>query len=367
MRELAQQKRRRNHFAGKAGFPAGTLTHVGSVYAEKTTIQRVDFDATGADTQKTDQWDSFLPFATHRSVSWLQISAIHDAAMLEKISQQFSIHPLVMEDVLNTTQRPKFEEFDDYLFLVMKVPFSGTSSENGTSSDDSLNFEQVSLICGKNWVLSFTETDRDLFAPVRDRIMAGKGRLRGQGSDYLTYELLDLIVDHFFTVLEDMGEAIEFLDEELVRNPGPALLRQIHTFKREMLYLHKAVWPVREIIGTFERCASPLCSSETRPYLRDVYDHVIQVIDTVETYRDLVSGMMDIYLSSISYRLNEVMKVLTIISTLFIPLTFLVGVYGMNFDNMPELRWEYGYFGLWGLMLIITFGMLRYFRGKKWL
>jgi magnesium transporter len=197
--------------------------------------------------------------------------------------------------------------------------------------------------------------------------LAGKGRLRGQGSDYLAYALLDVVVDQFFVVLEDMGEAIEFLDEELVLQPGPPLLRQIHAFKRQMIYLHKAVWPVREIIGTFERCSSTLRSPETGPYLRDAYDHIIQVIDTVETYRDLISGMLDIYLSSISYRLNEVMKVLTIISTLFIPLTFIAGVYGMNFENMPELKWEYGYFAVWGIMGIITIGMLRYFRAKKWL
>ena len=308
-------------------------------------------------------------------MSWIEVCGIHDVKAVEQIGREFSIHPLVLEDILNTVQRPKFEEYDDYLFIVLRVPYSPAAEpgEKGRKALHSgqemheISFEQVSLVCGKDWVLSFVESERPLFTSVRDRVLSGKGRLRGLGSDFLTYALLDVIVDQYFVVLEDLSEAIEFLDEELVRQPGPTLLRQIHAFKRQMLFLHKAVWPVREIAGTFERCGSRLCSPETGPYLRDVYDHTIQVIDTVETYRDLVSGMLDIYLSSVSYRLNEVMKVLTVISTLFIPLTFLVGVYGMNFDYMPELRWQYGYFALWTVMGGVAFGMLRYFRRKRWL
>jgi magnesium transporter len=362
--------------AGKRGFPPGTLTHVGSVYSDKIIVRRTDFEAAGANSDEFDRWQNLLPFQPNRAVSWIEMSGLHDASAIEKIGQQFSIHPLVLEDILNTTQRPKFEDFDNYIFLVMRVPFSLNNSEGESSQHKSpgkrrhsmeLSFEQVSLLFGENWVLSFTESDRSLFAPVRERILNSKGRLRDQGADYLAYALLDVIVDQFFVVLEDLGDAIEFLDEELVQQPDPALLRQIHDFKRQMLYLHKSVWPVREVIGAFERCGSNFCSPGTRPYLRDAYDHIIQVIDTVETYRDLISGMLDIYLSSISYRLNEVMKVLTIISTLFIPLTFLVGVYGMNFENMPELHWQYGYFALWGVMVVVTLVMLRYFRARKWL
>ena len=360
-------RHRKDRLADKSGFPPGTLTHVGTVYTEKTKIRCTDYDTAGADTRDADQWEALQPFQLQRSVTWIEISGISDVVAIEQIGRQFSIHPLVLEDVLNTTQRPKFEEFDDYLFIVMRVPFSTGGGGQGKAVSYDIRFEQVSLLIGKGWVISFTEADREIFAPVRDRILTGKGRVRGQGADYLAYALLDLIVDHFFTVLEDLGEAIEFLDEELVRDPGPPLLQQIHSFKRQMLYLHKAVWPVREIVGTFERCGSRLCSPDTGPYLRDVYDHIIQVIDTVETYRDLVSGMLDIYLSSISYRLNEVMKVLTIISTLFIPLTFICGIYGMNFENMPELKWQYGYVGVWILMIAIALAMLRYFRGKKWL
>ena len=378
MDEVRLLKRMTSSYAGKKGFPPGTLTHVGTVYTDQTQVRRNDFEAGGAESRELEKWEDLLPFLPSRKITWIEVCGIHDVNAIEKIGQQFSIHPLVLEDILNTTQRPKFEESDDYLFLVMRVPFLQKNSETTSAHPNNHNhlkpdhkyeiaFEQVSLLLGKDWLMSFTESERQLFTPLRERLLAGKGRLRGQGTDYLAYALLDVIVDQFFVVLEDLGEAIEFLDEELVLQPGPPLLRQIHSFKRQMIFLHKAVWPVREIIATFERCDSNLRSPETGPYLRDAYDHIIQVIDTVETYRDLISGMLDIYLSSISYRLNEVMKVLTIISTLFIPLTFIAGVYGMNFKNMPELRWEYGYFALWGVMGLITLGMLKFFRAKKWL
>lgn len=364
-------------YAGKKGFPPGTLTHVGSVYTDKIKIRQTDFDATGAESREYERLEDLFPFKILREISWIEVSGIHDVKVIEQIGEQFSIHPLVLEDILNTTQRPKFEEYDDYLFLVMRVPFTkeGAKSvartprkKSGPEPNHGLEiaFEQVSLLFGKDWVLSYVESDRQLFTPVRERILSGKGRLRGQGPDYLAYALLDVIVDQFFVTLEDLGESIEFLDEELVRQPNPSLLQQIHAFKRQMMYLHKAVWPVREIIGAFERCSSRFCSPETAPYLRDTYDHIIQVIDTVETYRDLISGMLDIYLSSISYRLNEVMKVLTIISTLFIPLTFIAGFYGMNID-LPGLKWEYSYLVVGSIMGAISLGMLRYFRIKKWI
>ena len=352
-------RRRKSRADAKAGFPPGTLTHVGTVYTDKIHIRLTEYDVSGAETLEAESWESLQPLQLNHSVAWLEVSGIHDVDLIEKIGRQFSIHPLVLEDVLNTTQRPKFEEFDDYLFIIMRVPFSAEKSEDNQENLEEIRFEQLSLLFGDGWVVSFTESDGKLFSVIRERIMTGKGRVRGQGSDYLAYALLDLIVDHYFMVLEDLGEAIAFLDEELVREPGATLLQQIHLFKRQLMYLHKAVWPVREIIGTFERCGSRLCSPGTAPYLRDAYDHIIQVIDTVETYRDLVSGMLDIYLSSISYRLNEVMKVLTIISTLFIPLTFIAGIYGMNFVNIPELKWEYGYYAVWIVMILITCGMLR--------
>ena len=364
------------HYSKKIGVPPGTLHHIGDVYLDQIALQRTVYTATGADVQEYTHVDALLSDAAKAGIAWIEVKGLHDVETIEKIGRHFAIHPLVLEDILDTTQRPKFEEFDEYLFLVLRVPrvvkpFPEGKKKRATGYTEdtkgNIIFEQVSWLVGKDWLISFSETDQDLFEPVRTRILTGKGRIRSQGTDYLAYALLDLTVDHFFSVLDELGDVLNYLDEALVLRPGPLQLKQIHFFKRQLLYLHKAVWPVREIIGTFERCESGLCNAETRPYLRDIYDHIIQVIDMVETYRDLVAGMLDIYLSSISYRLNEVMKVLTIISTLFIPLTFIAGVYGMNFESMPGLRWEYGFYAIGTLMLAVSLVMIKFFRTKKWL
>jgi magnesium transporter len=227
--------------------------------------------------------------------------------------------------------------------------------------------DQVSLVLGDNYVVTFQEHERNIFDPVRKRLREGKSRLTGQGADYLAYSLIDAVVDHYFIVLENLGEQIEFLEEELVTDPDPGTLQSIHKLKRELIFLRKSVWPLREVIGVLERGESPLFQESSLIYLRDVYDHTIQIIETIETFRDMVSGMLDIYLSSISNRMNEVMKVLTIIATVFIPLSFIVGLYGMNFSYMPELQWKWGYFGVWGVIILVVVGMLTYFRRKKWL
>jgi magnesium transporter len=252
------------------------------------------------------------------------------------------------------------EDFGDYIFVVLK-----TFSYNHQS--DELEPEQISLILGPSFVVSFQEREGDVFNPIRERIRSNKGRIRRMGADYLAYSLLDSIVDHYFIVLEQVGEEVEFLEEELVTNPTPETLQTIHNLKREMLFLRKSVWPLREVIGALERGESSLIKESTGIYLRDVYDHTIQVIDTIETFRDMISGMLDIYLSSVSNRMNEVMKVLTIIATIFIPLTFIAGIYGMNFQYMPELEWRWGYPMVWVVMLAIGVLMLIYFRKKDWL
>jgi len=227
--------------------------------------------------------------------------------------------------------------------------------------------EQVSLILGPNYVITFQEHEKDVFGPIRERIREDKGRLPKQGADYLAYALIDAIIDHYFVVLENLSEKIELLEDQLVEYPEPQTLQSIHELKRELIFLRKSVWPLREVISSLERGESTLFQKSTAVYLRDLYDHTIQIIDTVETFRDMVSGMLDIYLSSISNRMNEVMKVLTIIATLFIPLSFIVGLYGMNFAYMPELQWKWGYYGVWGIIISVVGGMLTYFRRKKWL
>jgi len=270
------------------------------------------------------------------------------------------LHPLILEDIVNTEQRPKMEDFEQYIFVVLKML-------QYNEKEDEIIAEQVSLILGSNFVISFQETEGDIFDPIRDRIRNSKGRIRKMGADYLAYALLDAVVDNYFTILEKIGEKIETVEEELVANPIPETLQIIHTMKREMIFLRKSVWPLREVVGGLQRAESALIQESTGIYLRDVYDHTIQVIDTIETFRDMISGMLDIYMSSVSNKMNEVMKVLTIFAAIFIPLTFIAGIYGMNFQYMPELEWQLGYFAVLLIMLLVAVSLLVYFRKKKWL
>lgn len=257
-------------------------------------------------------------------------------------------------------QRPKLEDYGAYLFIVLKMLHLNDKTNMVQS-------EQVSLILGKNYVISLHEHDEDVFDPVRSRLKVGKGRIRKAGADYLAYSLLDLIVDNYFLIMERQGDVIEELEAELIASPTPATLNHIHHLKRDTILLRRSVWPLREVISRLERSESSLVQATTGIYLKDVYDHVIQVIDNIETFRDILAGMLDIYLSSVSNRLNEIMKVLTIIATIFIPLTFLAGVYGMNFKYMPELEWRWGYFAVLGFMILVAGIMFNYFREKGWL
>ncbi len=344
----------------KAGLPPGTLVHVGEEKVEKTKITMLNYDELHLQEEELETIDECLPVKDRPTVRWINVDGLHQVEILETIGGCFGLHPLVLEDILNTGQRPKMEDFGDYIYIVLKMLHS--EDEN-----DEIAEEQLSLILGPSFVLSFQEREGDVFNAIRERIRNGRGRVRKMGADYLAYSLLDSVVDNYFIVLEKLGEKIEFLEEELVTNPTTETLQIIHGLKRDMIFLRKSVWPLREIISGLERGESALIQESTLIYLRDVYDHTIQVIDTVETFRDMVSGMLDIYLSSVSNRMNEVMKVLTIIATIFIPLTLVVGVYGMNFQYMPELGWRWGYPIVWLVMLAIGGLMLVYFRRKRWL
>ena len=345
----------------KAGLPPGSLVHIGERLTEKTRIAVIDYDE--ASIRETDVGTAReLSYAKDRAgVKWVHISGIHDVDALEEIGSIFGLHLLTVEDVLNSDQRPKMEDFCDYIYFVLKA-FNSNSTE-----DDGIRSEQISIILGKTFVISFQEKETDIFGSVRERLRAGKGRLRRSGADYLAYSLIDTVVDNYFAVLEKLGERIEVLEESLVKSPSAEALQAIQRLKREMIFLRKSVWPLREAISCLERTGCQLVQESTDVYLKDIYDHTIQVIDTIETFRDMLSGILDVYLSSVSNRMNEVMKVLTIIATVFMPLTFLAGVYGMNFKYMPELEWHWGYFMIWGIMLAIAFSMLVYFRKKKWL
>jgi magnesium transporter len=344
----------------KAGLPPGTLVHVGERKAGKARITIIDYDERHFEEKEAKSVEESFPFKDKPTVTWINIDGVHQLEILEKVGEHFNIHPLVLEDIVNTGQRPKIEDFVDYIFLTLKM-LRYSEEENETKA------EQVSMILGSNFVISFQENEGDVFDPIRQRIRAGKGRIRKMGSDYLAYALMDAIVDNYFTILEKLGDRIEDFEEELVVNPTPQTLQAIHQLKREMIFLRKSVWPLREVINRLERWESSLIKKPTAIYFRDVYDHTIQVIDSVETFRDMLSGMLDIYLSSVSNKMNEVMKVLTIIATIFIPLTLVAGIYGMNFKFMPELETAVGYPIVLLIMLCVGVVMIFYFRKKRWL
>jgi magnesium transporter len=344
----------------KAGLPPGTLVHIGEKKAEIPKITIMDYSEAHFQEKEVKTIEECFLFKETPTVTWINIDGLHQVEILEKLGECYGFHPLVLEDILNTDQRPKIEDYGEYLYVVLKM------IDQGNQSNEILT-EQISLILGPSFVISFQEKEGDVFDPIRERIRSGKGRIRKMGADYLAYALLDSIVDNYFIVMEKLGERIEFLEEELVKRPIPETLQTIHHLKREMIFFRKAVWPLREVIGSLERGELPLVKETTRIYLRDVYDHTIQVIDTIETFRDMVSGMLDIYLSSVSNRLNAVMKVLTIIATIFMPLTFIAGIYGMNFKHMPELEWKWGYPTVWIAVILIGVSMLTYFKKKGWL
>ena len=344
----------------KAGLAPGTLVHIGEKKTEVPKITIMNYDEIHFQEKETKTVEECFIFKETPTVTWINIDGLHQVEILEKLGECYGFHPLVLEDILNTDQRPKMEDYGEYLYIVLRML-------DQSNQNREILTEQISLILGPSFVISFQEREGDVFDPIRERIRNNKGRIRKMGADYLTYALLDSIVDNYFIVMEKLGEKIEFLEEELVKRPIPETLQTIHRLKREMIFFRKAVWPLREVIGSLERGELPLIKETTRIYLRDVYDHTIQVIDTIETFRDMVSGMLDIYLSSVSNRLNAVMKVLTIIATIFMPLTFIAGIYGMNFKYMPELEWRWGYPVIWFILVFIGGSMLIYFKRRKWL
>jgi magnesium transporter len=344
----------------KAGLSPGTLMYVGEEKSEPPRITVIDYDATGFLEKTVSSVEECFPFKETSTVTWINVDGVHDAAVIEKLGAHFDIHPLVLEDIMTTTQRPKTEDLGNAVFVVLRM-IEYDEQCAGTTAD------QLSLVLGPNYVLTFQETPGDCLDPVRERIRGGKGRIRKLGPDYLAYAVIDAVVDNYFFVLEKLGERIDRLEEQLIAEPRRELLSEIHGLKREMIELRKSVWPLREVVSRFERMESPLIRKSTGVFLRDLYDHAIQVIDTVESFREMLSSMVETYLSSLSNRMNEIMKVLTIISTIFIPITFLVGLYGMNFVHMPEIKWRWGYAFAWLLIIGSVGGMFAFFRRKKWL
>ena len=350
---------RRRKIPIRPGLSPGTLTVNGVHTTGPVRITVIDYDEAHFSEKRVENVEDCFPFRDTDTVTWINIDGLGNTEVIERIGKHYHIHPLILEDILNTGQRPKFEDLETYLYVNLTMLQLAGPERN-------IKGEHVSLIIGHNFLLSFQEDVGDVFDPVRDRIRK-EGRIRKFGPDYLAYALIDDIVDNYFLVIEHLEEQVETLEEELVTNATPSSLHKINNLKKSMIFLRKSIWPLREVISGMERTESSLIKESTLIYLRDVYDHVIQVIDTLETIRDMVSGMIDIYLSGLSYKMNEIMKVLTLIATIFIPLTFVAGVYGMNFRYMPELAWEHGYYMVWVIMIAMVLVMICYFRKKQWI
>lgn len=344
----------------KAGESPGTLVHIGEKKVDETRITLIDYDEEHLEERVLDDIQEAFPLKDLPTVTWINIDGLHEIDTIEKIGQHFNIHPLVLEDILDTGQRPKTEEFEDVIFVVLKML-------HYTENPEKIRSEQFSLLLGSNFLITFQEIQGDVFNIVRERIRKPKTRIRKAGCDYLAYALIDAIVDHYFIILEALGDKIEDLETELLDNPTRDTLEIIHEMKRDMIYLRKQIWPIREIINGLVKSESSLIQEQMHVFLRDVYDHTIQIIDTIESYRDILAGMLDIYLSTLSNRMNEVMKVLTIIATIFIPITFIAGVYGMNFKFMPELEWRWGYVMVWAIIVVAAGIMIGFFKKKQWL
>jgi magnesium transporter len=346
------------------GTAPGTLRPMEAPGAGPVRVSIMDYGPGHLEEKVIERVEELLPYRDAPTITWINIEGLHDVALLEALGKHFGIHALTLEDVLNCGQRPKIEDYGTYHFLVLK----SLSMHEG-----SLELEQISFILGKNYVITLQEVPGDSFEAIRQRIRGGKGQIRKASADYLLYALVDALIDEFFPVLERLGEQVEVLEDQVILQPSPEILRQVHSVKRDLLVLRRTAWPERDTISAFSREESHLISQETTVFIRDCYDHIVQVIDMIETYRDLTSGLQEAYLSSISNRMNEIMKVLTIISTIFIPLTFIAGIYGMNFDpdasplNMPELEWFWGYPFSLALMAIVAVGLIFFFRRKGWL
>lgn len=343
----------------KLGLPPGSLVYVGDKNKPSIRITLFDYDEEKYIEKTITNLEECVPFKDQKTITWINVDGLADTAFIAKLDQLFGVHSLVLEDIVNTDQRPKMEDYGEYIYIVLKMLY--VENEHDVVS------EQLSLVIGSNYVLSFQEKEGDYFDNIRDRIRSYKGRVRKMGADYLAYVLLDTIVDNYFLVLEKVEEDIAQLEEKLMSSIGQVTASEVHHLKRDLILLRKQISPVRELVNALQRADSKLIRNATEIFLRDLHDHVISVMDSIESFRDILSGLHDIYISSINLKMNEIMKVLTVISTIFIPLTFITGVYGMNFEYMPELKWESGYFEVLAVMLVLALSMVLYFKRKKWL
>lgn len=338
----------------------GTLTYVGNKESSETLLEVIDYNSDHFERYKSKNPQDALKFEDKNNVTWINIDGLNNTQEIESLGRCFNLHPLILEDIVNTDQRPKIDEYQDYLFVVAKMLYY--------NEDGQLLIEHISLVLGNDYVLSFQEAGGDVFNGVRERIEHKKGRIRNRNADYLLFALLDAIIDNYFMVVDDISDKIEGFEDQLFENnQDDNLIHEIQELKRAILRIRRAVFPIREVVGRLEKLNHPIIEENTGNYLRDLVDHIIQISENIDIYREMIWSLMDMYMTTISNKMNEVMKVLTIMATIFIPLTFIAGIYGMNFEYMPELQWKYSYFVLWGIMIIIFIVMLYYFKRKKWL
>jgi magnesium transporter len=345
--------------ASKAGLPPGSIIHVGEQKLEKVKITLTEYDENNAETCEINSIEEIEPYTDTPQVTWVNVCGLHDTELIKQIGEKFNLHPLVLEDILNTETRPKVEITDNYIFVAMKML---TNNNQG----DHIVIEQVSFILGDTFVFSFLEKSDSIFNPIMERITNNYGRVRKQASDYLFYALMDIVVDQYYVALEQLEEKIELLDDEVIRNADRSQIEKIYNMKNKLLLTRRSLWPLREIFSQLIREESKLINKKVMPYLRDLLDHIIQITETIDLQREITNGLMETHLSLMSNKMNEVMKVLTVIATIFIPLTFIVGVYGMNFKHMPELEWHWAYFTLWGFMIGVVLFMIYYFKRENW-
>lgn len=345
--------------ASKVGLPPGSIIYVGEKKIEKVKISLTEYDEKNVEICEISSVEEIDPYTDTPQVTWVNVCGLHDTELIKQIGDKFNIHPLVLEDILNTETRPKIEITDNYIFIAMKLL-------TNNNEDNQIVTEQISFILGNTFVFSFLEKSDSIFNPIKDRIKNNYGRVRKQASDYLFYALMDVVVDQYYLVLEQIEEKIELLDDEVINSADRSQIEKIYNLKNKLLLTRRSLWPLREIFSRLIREESPLINRKVIPYLRDLLDHTIQITETIDLQREITNGLMETHLSLMSYKMNEVMKVLTVIATIFIPLTFIVGIYGMNFPNMPEMEWPWAYFGLWVVMILIVLFMVYFFRKKKW-
>lgn len=349
-----------NFMSKKAGLPPGTLIHIGKKTEDQQRVTVFDYDPEKLTEFECNSIEEVFPYRDKKSVSWINIDGLHETQNIALLGKHFGIHPLVLEDILNTRMRPQLEEHDEFLFISLKML--------GISSDQkSIITEQISFILGEQWIISFQEKQGDIFDGLRHRAKDTKRPLRKRGNDYLLYRLLDTIVDHYFFIIEHINEKIEQLDKRVLIDSTNEFIFEVQKLKTKIINFRKVITPLREILTSLKKDENEFFEESTLIYLSDVYDHVIQLQETVESQKESLTSLLELHTSLLGHKMNQIMKVLTIMASIFIPLTFVAGIYGMNFEYMPELSYRYGYFVVWGIMISIFTAMIIYFQRKKWL